>query len=199
MNILIYKQKLNYPFILLLFLLLLIVGCSSDSETVSATAVTHTQQGWSAYNTGDFTQALLNFERALNSDPEYADAHNGVGWSHLSLSLTVSLALDAFQNAVRYDSSNADAWVGLANTLYLRYKDTSDFEDAIKAIDNALNANTKYLYRHDYYTNAELFALKASCYFYLGENQKANQEIEKALQIDAANRTAIALQNLLKE
>lgn len=187
------------PFILFLLLSLLILGCSSDSETVSATAVTHTQQGWSAYNSGNYTQALLNFERALNSDPEYADAHNGVGWSHLSLSLTVSLALDAFRNAVRYDSSNADAWVGLANTLYLRYKDTSDFEDAIKAIDNALNADTKYLYRHDYYTNAELYALKASCYFYLGENQKAKQEIENTLQIDSGNKTAIVLQSLLKE
>ncbi len=185
--------------ILLLLLSFLMFGCSSDSETVSATTVTHTQQGWSAYNSGDYTQALLNFERALKSDPEYADAHNGVGWCHLSLSLGVSLALDSFQNAVRYDSTNADAWVGLANTLYLRYKDTSDFEDAIKAIDNGLNADTKYLYRHDYYTNAELFALKASCYFYLGENEKAQQEIEKTLRIDAANRTAIVLQDLLKE
>ncbi len=192
-------HNLRHPFILFLILSVLILSCSSDSETVSATAITHTQQGWIAYNSGDFTQALLNFERALNSDPEHADAHNGVGWSHLSLSLTVSLALDAFQNAVRYDSTNADAWIGLANTLYLRYKDTSDFGDAIKAIDNGLNADTKYLYRHDYYTNAELFALKASCYFYLGENQKAMQEIEKALQIDAANRTAIVLQDLLDE
>ena len=182
-----------------LFPLLTQVGCSSDTEKATASAMNHTEQGWHAYRSGDYTQALLSFERALNIDPEFADAHNGVGWSHLSLSLTLPLVQEAFQNAVRYDASNADAWVGLANVLYLRYKDSSDFNAAIRAIDNALQADAQYLYRHDYQSNAELFALKAACYFYLGQNQLAKQEVDKALKIDAENRAVIVLQNMLKE
>ncbi|RKU13244.1 hypothetical protein C6501_09615 [Candidatus Poribacteria bacterium] len=179
--------------------LLMLGGCSNDAETDAATTLSHTQQGWHAYKLGDYTQALLSFERALNIDPEFADAHNGVGWSHLSLSLTLPLVQEAFQNALRYDASNADAWVGLANVLYLRYKDSSDFTDAIRAIDNALQADAQYLYRHDYDSNAELYALKAACYLYLGESQLAKQEVDKTLKIDAENKTAIVLQNMLNE
>ncbi len=189
------------PFILFFGLSLIIQnGCSNDSDSESVTALNYTQQGWSSYNSGNYTQALLSFERALNTDPEFADAHNGVGWSHLSLALTVSLAQESFQNAVRYDADNADAWVGLANTLYLRYKDSTDFKAAIRAIDNALTADAQqYLYRHDYYSNAELYALKAACYYYLGEKQNAISEVEKVLNIDAENRAALVLQKLLKE
>ena len=125
--------------------------------------------------------------------------NNGVGWSHLSLALNPPLAQEAFQNAVQLDASNADAWIGLANILYLRNKETNDFRSAIRAIDNALQGDAQYLFRHDYDSKADLYVLKASCYFYLGENQSAAVEINKALQIDTTHRTAVALQNLLKE
>ncbi len=192
-----YISNLN---IIILVLLLTVIGCSGDYDTETSSASTHTQQGWQHYMSGDYTQAMISFERALNTDPEFADAHNGVGWSQLSLSLSIPLVQEAFQNAVRFDSSNADAWVGLATVLYLRNKDSSDFQSAIRAIDNALQSDgEEYLYRHDYQSEADLFALKATCYFYLGENQLARQEIGKASEIDEQNRSAIALQNLLQE
>ena len=177
-------------------------GCSSDSDPNTPSALGHMERGWSAYESGNYAQALLNFERAINFDEELADAHNGVGWSHLSLSLNPPLAQEAFQNAVQLDASNADAWVGLANVLYLRHKDAkdaTDFRSVIRAIDNALQGDVQYLFRHDYHSNAELYALKSACYYYIGENQSAKQEANKALQIDTTNRTAIVLQNLLKE
>lgn len=195
-------MRLTYiiPIIFLsVFTLLTQMGCSDDVDTNTTSAMNHTEQGWRSYNSGEFIQALLSFERALNIDPEFADAHNGVGWSNLSLSLSLSLSQEAFQNAVRFDASNADAWVGLANVLYLRYKDNSDFQSAIRAVDNALQADMQYLYRHDYQSKADLYALKAACYYYLGEVQNAKQEIDKTLKIDSENRTAIVLQNLLKE
>lgn len=180
------------------FCLLMQMGCSNDPETDSPNAVNYTESGWRSYQSGDYAQALLSFERALNFDEGLADAHNGVGWSHLSLSLNPTLAQEAFQNAVQLDASNADAWVGLANVLYLRNKEATDFRSAIRAIDNALQGDTAYLYRHDYRSKADLYALKASCYYYLGEVQSARQETDKALQIDAVNRTAVVLQSLLK-
>ena len=174
-------------------------GCSSDSDPNTSSAVNYTEQGWRHYASGNYAQALLSFERAVNFDENLADAHNGIGWSHLSLSLNPPLAQEAFQNAVQLDASNADAWVGLANILYLRNKEVTDFRSAIRAIDNALEGDAQYLFRHDYRSKADLYALKASCYFYLGEHQPAEMEIHKALQIDTTHRTAIALQNLLKE
>lgn len=193
----------------LAFCCLMLSSCSSDSDPNTPSAVNYTEQGWRFYGLGDYPQALLSFERAINFDEVLADAHNGVGWSHLSLSLNPPLAQEAFQNAVQLDASNADAWVGLANLLYLRnneagnqptrIKDTTDFRSAILAIDNALQGDTQYLFRHDYRSKADLYALKALCYYYLGENQSTEVEINKALQIDTTHRTAVALQNLLEK
>ncbi len=178
---------------------LVLNGCSSDSEPDTSGAVNYAEQGWRFYASGDYAQALLSFERAVNFDETLADAHNGIGWSHLSLSLNAPLAQEAFQNAIQLDNANADAWVGLATVLYLRNKETNDFVAAIRAIDNALQGDAEYLYRHDYQSKADLYALKAACYYYLGEHQPATAEIDKALQIDTANKTAIALQSLLKK
>ena len=179
--------------------LLMQSGCSSDPDPNTSSALNHMEQGWRSYESGDYPQALLSFERATNFDENLADAHNGVGWSHLSLSLNPPLAQGAFQNAVQLDPSNADAWVGFANLLFLRNKDTNDFRSAIRAIDNALQGDAQYLFRHDYRSNAELYVLKAACYYYLGEDASAKQEVDKVLQIETTNRTAIVLQNLLKE
>ena len=191
------------PYLMILLVTILAIfnlnGCSGDSDPNTPSAVNYTEQGWQHYASSNYAQALLSFERALNFDEALADAHNGVGWSHLSLSLNPPLAQEAFQNAVQLDASNADAWVGLANILYLRNKEATDFRTAIRAIDNALQGDAQYLFRHDYHSKADLYALKASCYFYLGEHQSAEIEINKALQIDTTHRTAITLQNLLKE
>lgn len=197
-------SALMVPYLMMLIAVILAVlitlnGCSSDSDPNTPSAVNYTAQGWRFYESGDYPQALLSFERAINFDEALADAHNGVGWSHLSLSLNPPLAQEAFQNAVQLDASNADAWVGLANLLYLRNKDTTDFRSAIRAIDNALQGDAQYLFRHDYRSKADLYALKALCYYYLGDDQSTVVEINKALQIDTTHRTAVALQNLLKE
>ena len=187
--------------ILILFLIFssVLLGCSEDTEDTTPAARSHAEKGWDFYRTGNYAQALLSFERALNFDDEFADAYNGVGWSHLSLSLAVPVAQEAFQNAVRLDASNADAWLGLANLLYLRQKDASDFRAALRAADNAMNADAQYLFRHDYDSPAALHALKAACYYYLGESQDARQEVEKALRVDSENKSALALDALLQK
>ena len=179
--------------------LLIQSGCSRDSDPNTSTALDYMARGWRSYESGNYAQALLSFERAINFDENLADAHNGIGWSHLSLSLNPPLAQEAFQNAVQLDPSNADAWVGFANLLFLRHKDTNDFRSAIRAIDNALQGDAQYLFRHDYRSKAELYVLKAACYYYLGENAPAKQEVGKALQIETTNKTAIVLRDLLKE
>lgn len=184
---------------LLAFCFLMLIGCSSDPDPNTSTALNHMERGWRSYESGNYAQALLSFERAVNFDENLADAYNGVGWSHLSLSLNSPLAQEAFQNAVQLDPSNADAWVGLANLLFLRHKDTSDFRSAIRAVDNALQGDAQYLFRHDYRSKAELYVLKAACYYYLGEDTSAKQEVNQALQIETTNRTAIVLRELLEK
>ena len=77
-------------------------------------------------------------------------------------------------------------------------KISTDFSSAIRAIDNALQGDAEYLFRHDYRSKADLYALKAACYYYLGENQSTAVEINKALQIDTTHRAAIVLKKFAK-
>jgi len=186
-------------------LIVILLGCSNDQE--SYTEVAHKQQtdGWLAYNQGDFSLALLNFERAINLDPTLADAHNGLGWSHMSTSRVsavnpqiVAKAQEAFKDAIRINQSNADAWVGLANTLFLRRERDSDFQTSLRAIDNAFDADHQFLFRHDYQSAADLHVLKAACYYYLGKTNLAKASVETTRRLDPQNSSALSLRRLLE-
>ena len=182
-----------------------IFSCSNDPEFDTEVARENQVDGWAAYNRGDFSTALLSFEQAINLDEDLADAHNGLGWSRMSTLQASSINLqviakakEAFEEAIRRDPSNADAWIGLANTLFLRREEASDFQTALRAIDNALVADNRFLFRHDYQSAADLHALKAACYYYLGETELAQSAIDTAIKIDSKNATALSLVELLK-
>ena len=191
--------------VILILCLVVSFGCSDDPEVDIAVVQKGQENGWAAYNKGDFSAALLHFERVIDLDTTFADAHNGLGWTHLSISHKPSIspeilakAQKAFEGAIRSDASNADAWVGLANTLFLRRESAADFQTALRAIDNALQGDHRTLFRHDYQSAADLYVLTATCYYYLGQTDLAISVIERSLQIEPSNTTALSLQQLLK-
>ena len=184
---------------------LMFLGCSDDAEVDTAIVEKRQMDGWTAYAKGDFSAALLHFERVIELDSTLADAHNGLGWTHLSTTRAPAMtpevltrAQTAFEAAIRTEASNADAWVGLATTLFLRRESASDFQLAVRAIDNALQGDQRTLFRHDYHSTADLYALRAACYYYSGQTDLAKSAIESALQTEPSNTTALSLQHLLK-
>jgi tetratricopeptide (TPR) repeat protein len=200
----VFDPQANHWISVVLILCLMYFGCSDDPEVDTAVVEKRQMDGWTAYAKGDFSAALLHFERVIELDATFADAHNGLGWTHLSTSHAPATAPDilvkaqrAFETAIRSDASNADAWIGLANTLFLRRESASDFEIALRAIDNALQGDQRTLFRHDYQSAADLYALGAACYYYLGQTNLARAMIERALQIEPSNTTALSLQHLL--
>ena len=197
-------QAVDWISVILIFCLMAF-GCSDDPEVDTAVVEKRQIDGWTAYNEGDFSAALLHFERVIELDPTLADAHNGLGWAYLSTSHapattseTLARAQRAFEAAIRTDTSSADAWIGLASTLFLRRESASDFQIALRAIDNALQGDHRTLFRHDYRSIADLHALRAACYYYLGQTNLARSAIESALQTEPSNRAALSLQHLLK-
>ncbi len=188
-----------------LLLFSLIVGCSDDVDPNTEAARQQQTNGWAAYDQKDIAAALLSFERAVNLNPNLADAHNGLGWSRLGMSQVsvvnpqiVGKAKESFEDAIRIDPSNADAWVGLANTLFLRRGDDSDFQAALLALENAFDANHQFLFRHDYHSASDLHALKAACYFYLGKKDLAKASVQTAINLDSQNPSALSLTRLLE-
>ena len=200
----VFGPQANHWISVALILCLMFFGCSDDPEVDTAVAEKRQMDGWTAYAKGDFSAALLHFERVIELDATFADAHNGLGWTHLSASHAPVTAPEvlmkaqrAFETAIRSDASNADAWIGLANTLFLRRESASDFEIALRAIDNALQGDHRTLFRHDYQSNADLYALIAACYYYLGQKNLAISAMERARQIEPSNTTVLSLQHLL--
>ena len=115
--------------------LVVLLSCSNDQEFDAEAARKNQALGWTAYKDGDFSAALLSFERAVNLDATLADAHNGLGWSHLSASRTSSVnpqivakAQDAFEEAIRLDVSNADAWIGWQTRFFFVVKTPQTFK-----------------------------------------------------------------------
>ncbi len=191
--------------LILILCLMVACGCSDNPEIDPATVQKEHGEGWAAYHKGDFSTALLHFERVIELDTTFADAHNGLGWTHLSISHqpatrpeTLAKAQKAFEAAIQSDASNADAWVGLANTLFLRRERAADFQTALRAIDNALQADSRTLFRHDYESVAALYALRAACYYYVGQTELALSILEGALHLEPSNPTVLSLQQLLK-
>ena len=72
--------------VVLILCLIISFGCSDDSEVDTAAAQKGQMDGWAAYDKEDFAAALLHFERVIDLDATLADAHNGLGWTHLSIS-----------------------------------------------------------------------------------------------------------------
>ncbi len=171
------------------------LACNPDRQFEDDLAQKKQAEGWRAYQQKSFAQALIEFERAIHLAPDLSDAHNGLGWSHLSVLKTTQIpsqsimqALSAFEQAIRTNKKNADAWVGLANTLFLRRQSSTDFKSAILALDTSLNANTSLLYRHDYQSVADIYTLKSLCYLYLGETEQANQWLDRASSVANKNK-----------
>ena len=200
----VFNFQVNHWISVILILCLMSFGCSDDPEVDTAVVEKRQMDGWAAYNKGDFSAALLHFERVIELDATRADAHNGLGWTHLSTSHVpattpeiLATAQREFEAAIRADTSNADAWIGLANTLFLRRESASDFQIALRAIDNALQGDQLTLFRHDYQSIADLYVLRAACYYYLGQRDLARSVIESALQTEPSNTAALSLQQLL--
>ena len=197
-------MKNSTIFISILLLFSIVVGCSDDSNPDADAARVQQNNGWVAYSQQNFSESLLSFERAVNLNSNLADAHNGLGWSHLSVSRVsavnpqiVAKAKESFEDAIRIDPSNSDAWLGLANTLFLRRGGDSDFQAALLAIENAYEANHQFLFRHDYRSAADLHAMKAVCYYYLGKGELAKASVQAAIAVDSRNPAALSLAGLL--
>ena len=199
------NSQVNHWISVILILCLISFGCSDDLEIDTAAVEKRQEDGWTAYSKGDFAAALFHFERVIELDTTVADAHNGLGWTHLSASHApaatseiLAKAQRAFEAAIRADASSADAWIGLASTLFLRRQSSSDFQTALRAIDNALQGDHRTLFRHDYRSIADLHALRAACYYYLGQKNLARSAIESTLQTEPSNTAALSLQPLLE-
>ena len=195
-------------FLAIILCIFTLVSCSSDQQDSNIINLENDlQKGWQEYNSGNYESAMLAFEKVLNEKPSLeisGDAYNGLGWSYLNKSQDVGVnqmnltnALDKFHEAISQDKTNSDAWIGQACAFLVRKNNTDDFQNILKSIDNAQQGNNKYLYRHNYDSEADIHALKAQCYYYLNKIEDAQNEIKHTLAIEKDNNVALAIKDLI--
>ncbi len=85
----IHAKKTGFLFILgVMVTMLVFFGCSRESDDIPTRAESIgslVNQGWTAYQQGDFETAIANFENTIkrNVDPELSiDAYRGLGWTY---------------------------------------------------------------------------------------------------------------------
>ena len=86
-------------------------GTRHSSAQVRALAKQSYEMGVKYARAGLYEQAAQSFEKAVQFDPTYADAHYGLGNAYLDLKEWLK-AVKSFENAVRPDCSGAPPRTG---------------------------------------------------------------------------------------
>jgi tetratricopeptide (TPR) repeat protein len=134
-------------------------------------------------------EARALFERAIELDPDYADAHVELGWSHLAdfkfgwtqwPRRSVEAAGRAADRAIEIDPLNASAFALRSDVL----KFLGDAEGAERGIDVALDLNPN---------DANAHAIRASLMMFEGRASEAVASAETAFRLDPNPRAEWAM------
>ncbi len=116
---------------------------NSQAESIEREVIQETEelfnQGKYRYYAGDLGRAIAAFEKALEIDPKYHSAWNGLGNTLRDVG-RYSEAIVAFEKALEIDPKFEDAWNGLGNAL----SDLSRNSEAIAAYKQALEIDPQY-------------------------------------------------------
>jgi len=109
------------------------------AKGISQEALELYKQGVARYDAGDLEGAIAAFETALEIDPKFHFAWNGLGATLNALGRYRD-AIAAFETALEIDPKFHFAWNNLGNTL----NDLGRYSDAIAALEKALEIDPKF-------------------------------------------------------
>jgi len=125
------------PVLALLLLSVLSVGVFGEEN---ATGSGWYDQGLSALENENYEEAITNFLKAIEEDPQNEQAYSKLGGSYL-MSGDVQSAIYAFQNVTTLNPENGVAW-GNIGYLYLIGKEIPDPVSALEALTKAVEYTT---------------------------------------------------------
>lgn len=125
------KGSLTLTLIVTLIGSVSLFSCASVQKVEEARA--HYKMGVSHLNVGNIQTAFVEFQKALELDPDNKEVHNAVGVVYLQL-FDLEKAKQSFLNAVKVESNYSEAH----NNLCFVYYRTKRFKKAIKSCKKAL-------------------------------------------------------------
>ena len=166
--------KTVHRILLAVFLSIALLPLTSFAQ--KPTAKTFLEIGITNNKNSEFSEAIDEFKRAIELQPDYAEAYYHMGRAYFSLH-SYDKAHEAFKNASKHDPKLADAHFSYAVTSYMLGHD----KEAIDALKKALNVDPKHL-------NA--YMKLGNIYLELKEYQDAANTYEKVLKIKSNNAEA---------
>ena len=167
-----------------LMVALLVSACASqqqvqkDKEGVRARAQAHTNLGAAYYQQGKLDIALEEFNLAVESDPTYAFAFNGLGLVNAALKQDKE-ANEYFNRAIALEPNNSEAHNNLGNFLCSRGRYDESIKEYLTAVKNPLYATPALAY-----TNAGVCSARKK------DLNSAELYYKKALEVDPLNQQA---------
>ena len=146
----------------------LVLGCGGDGGGPTDTAGSLTAAGWTLFEQGKYELAIDKFERALGLDADYADAFNGLGWSHAKLD-SLANSLENFGMCVTNDPGLTEGYAGCA-PVYRDYDtEPARFDSAVASASTALTQESSFEFSHDEdFDWRDLRLIMAQSYYGLG-------------------------------
>jgi type IV pilus assembly protein PilF len=170
---------------ILILLIVILTGCMAQSinsydndSAAEARAKAHTELGAAYYEQSKFEIALHEFNVAINNDPNYALAYNGLGLVHAALGENEK-AEKAFQKALQLQPQSSVSHNNYGNFLCNLGRYDASIQHFLEAVKNPL-----YGTPHLAYTNAGICSARKK------DLVSAELYLTKALQIQPLTHSA---------
>ncbi|UCH85446.1 MAG: tetratricopeptide repeat protein [Candidatus Latescibacterota bacterium] len=132
--------------------------------------------GVTSFHNGAYEMARDQFLKAVDLDPDFAEAYNNLGLAFTELDMEEK-ATDAFSRAVELNPSLHAAYNNLG---YIHYKQ-GDYAQAVELYNEALGRNTK---------NGPAYTNLGNAYYKLNRMDEARDAWTRALELDPGNEKA---------
>ena len=133
-------------------------------------------EGNQLYDRAHYQEALQAYERAIQLDPNFAEAHDARGDALSSLERSQE-ALAAYEQAIQLDPNYAHAYEGEGNVFY----NLKLYYEALEAYEQAIRFDP---------SSASAYNGKGDALYYLKRYQEALLAYERAIQLDPSYASA---------
>jgi tetratricopeptide (TPR) repeat protein len=180
-----YRKEILFTLSILIILCLSIktwtqVGYWQNSMTLNEHALKVTDNNWLIYNgrgnanytLGNYRQAIEDYDRAIEINPDFLDAHNNRGDAYIGLG-NYRQAIEDYNRAIEIKPAYADAY----SNRGLSYSKLGQYQLAIEDFNKLIRLKPAY---------ADAYYSRGNAYGMLGQYQLAIEDFNKVISLKPA-------------
>lgn len=180
-------MALRYTILIAMLMLMMTVAACNEADALY-------DDGDAYFEEGNYSKAIESFERVIELDPDYTDAHNGAADAYFMRGRdyadkgNYSSAIADYEAAIKLYPSHPDAYDYVAHAYYLRgrsYADRGEYSEAIRDYE----AVTRFDPNHSdvRYHSAIAYHERGRNSADAGDFEKAMEDYDKAIEFGHPN------------